>query len=163
MVEKARIYEKLRLGDDEDVSASIKDNLLVDFDRHFHEHRDQYEFDKEEEMVEYVDEFGRTRRAPESKELNSFLGEIRSQMTSNAPPNESSNTHFDDTAEVRTKGVGYYRFSRAEGERQRQIQELDGLRQETVDARTRNMIVKQRREQMKQERLRRIQERRNAS
>ncbi|KAI4226169.1 MAG: hypothetical protein L6R40_008308 [Gallowayella cf. fulva] len=44
------------------------------------------------------------------------------------PPGQ---THYDAGTEIRSKGVGFYRFSKEEGEREREMGELEGLRGET--------------------------------
>ncbi|KAH7077806.1 hypothetical protein BKA63DRAFT_272473 [Paraphoma chrysanthemicola] len=68
MEEKARLYDALKRGDVED----LDDKYGVDFDRKWAEKQEKGEVDvasssesdasEEEEVVEYVDEFGRTRK-----------------------------------------------------------------------------------------------------
>lgn len=67
MEEKARLYDALKRGDVED----IDDKYGVDFDRKWAEKQEKGEPDSassseseasEEELIEYVDEFGRTRK-----------------------------------------------------------------------------------------------------
>ena len=69
---KARVYEQLRRGEADDDS----EGALVDFDRKWAENGDSpdddddddddADADEDEEMVEYEDEFGRTRTGPRS-------------------------------------------------------------------------------------------------
>ena len=40
-------------------------------------------------------------------------------------------SHYDANSEIRSKGVGFYAFSREEGERKRELEELERQRQET--------------------------------
>lgn len=40
-------------------------------------------------------------------------------------------SHYDANSEIRSKGVGFYAFSREEGERRREMEELERQRQET--------------------------------
>ncbi|KAI4214349.1 MAG: hypothetical protein LQ351_003102 [Letrouitia transgressa] len=64
------------------------------------------------------------------------------------PPEE----HYDASKEVRGKGVGFYAFSKDEGERKREMEELEAMRQETEKGR-------QEREERKAKRVREVEER----
>lgn len=178
MEEKAKIYEKLQAGLEgaEEVSAELRENLLVDFDRKFHEdrkagriHVSEKEVEVEEDLVEITDEFGRTRTIPRSEYLQQqeqsaqdLISTIRRQIVEDLQEQEEEeNVHYDDTIEVRTKGVGYYRLSRTEAERSRQLAELNCLRQETVEARTRSMILREKRQLAREARLQKVKERRD--
>jgi hypothetical protein len=110
--------------------------------------------ESDEEMVEYEDEFGRTRTAPLSEVPREFLpNRYREQLGAEgdvaqvlygpatsfpvydpsvhtkAPP---ASSHFDATLETRHRGAAFYRFSRTEHERNAQMAELASLRQETL-------------------------------
>ncbi|KAI4265272.1 MAG: hypothetical protein L6R38_009541 [Xanthoria sp. 2 TBL-2021] len=52
----------------------------------------------------------------------------RKRDRSLTPPQE---THYDASKEIRSKGVGFYQFSKDEGERAREMGELEGMRGET--------------------------------
>lgn len=52
----------------------------------------------------------------------------RKRDRSLTPPAE---THYDASKEIRSKGVGFYQFSKEEGERAREMEELEGRRGET--------------------------------
>lgn len=60
--------------------------------------------------------------------------------------------HYDERREVRTKGVGFYRFSRDEDERTTQMNELKRLRNETETRRSAHQSVKDRRKEMMEKR-----------
>jgi hypothetical protein len=166
------------------VSESFKDNLLVDFDRQFHENKEaifakakltangqtvQHGAQFEVEMVEAEDEFGRTVMVPKSeldaKEQADLLIEqakLESSLEQKGLVHHEDKelTHFNDTKEIRTTGVGFYRFSQSEGERRRQMDELCSLREDTVETRTKAMILAEQRRLMKENRLEKIRERR---
>ncbi|KAJ5584439.1 uncharacterized protein N7459_004239 [Penicillium hispanicum] len=52
-------------------------------------------------------------------------------------PTPPENVHYDADAEVRNRGTGFYAFSRDEGERKRQMEELSKAREETQRQRER--------------------------
>ncbi|KAI4871091.1 hypothetical protein F4820DRAFT_4916 [Hypoxylon rubiginosum] len=185
MEEKARLYAAMKRGD---YIAKDGDTApLVDFDRKWAEKHPEDDPDRannsssgtdnesdeeeqEEEIVEFKDEFGRTRRATRAEMLRiqrrsqrSALGaaELESmaakptraperllfgdviQSSAFAPedatinrmadlaarrdkePTPPPDAHFDGAAEIRTKGVGFYQFSRGDEERRRR--EMEGL------------------------------------
>ncbi|KAL9612640.1 MAG: hypothetical protein Q9167_002767 [Letrouitia subvulpina] len=64
------------------------------------------------------------------------------------PPEE----HYDASKEIRGKGVGFYAFSKDEGERKREMEELEAMREETEKGR-------QEREERKAKRAREVEER----
>ena len=68
------------------------------------------------------------------------------------PPEE---THYDASKEIRTKGVGFFQFSRDENQRKREMEDLDREREETERGR-------REREERKQQRIRKVEERRKA-
>lgn len=104
-------------------------------------------------LVEYVDEFGRTRRVSAleyetiKKEQGLFQNRSSHEPFFNNQGSDGSNNytcdsaegdsflerpkdvHFDPTWEVRSYGVGHYKFSRDEAERERQMAELKDLDQ----------------------------------
>ena len=55
--------------------------------------------------------------------------------------------HYDADGEVRTKGVGFYRFSKDEGDRKREFQELDEERRRTERERERMAEKKRKRKE----------------
>jgi len=181
---KTEIYERLQQCCDEDVDAVMKDNLLVDFDRQFHEQQKQKKSSIQETtktityepMVEFEDEFGRTRRMPQreweqlqreqqEQEATDLIEQLRRESARDAEDKYDEEVlpqRYDDSLEVaRGKGVGFYRFSRAEEERQQQMDALQDLRQSTVDQRTKHMIASEQKEREKEARLKRIAERRS--
>lgn len=176
--EKSKIYDKLRIGDDEDVSPLIKDNLLVDFDRKDWDEelktfvnkdpvRPANIFNPPSEHVEFIDEFGRCRMVSiqEHEQLMSVKKKMADELIESLKPKietveETGPSHFDDTKEVRTLGVGFYRLSQNEEERKAQLEKLSALRQETVESRTKSMILKEQRKIMQEARLQKVQERR---
>ncbi|KAL8657701.1 MAG: hypothetical protein Q9226_001653 [Calogaya cf. arnoldii] len=73
----------------------------------------------------------------------------RKRDRSLTPPEE---THYDASKEIRSKGVGFYSFSKDEDSRRREMGELDSLRGETER-------VKREQEERKEKRKREIEER----
>ncbi|KAI1337048.1 hypothetical protein F5Y15DRAFT_168432 [Xylariaceae sp. FL0016] len=217
MEEKARLYAAMKRGDY--VAKEGEGAPLVDFDRMWAEKHpgdeegqgqgqgrhsssgsdnesDDDDHGHGDEVVEYKDEFGRTRtgtRAEVSRqqrrEARMRLGaaelaqmsarpapekviygdaiqaaafdpreEARDRMEALAAkrdrsPTPPEDTHFDGNAEIRTKGVGFYQFSRDNGERAR---EMEGLAEE----RRRTERAREEREKEKERRKREIEERR---
>lgn len=56
--------------------------------------------------------------------------------------------HYEADREIRTKGVGFYSFSKDEQERQEQLQKLNQIRTETVNARNSASTASEKRKQM---------------
>ncbi|KAI9151895.1 hypothetical protein HJFPF1_09108 [Paramyrothecium foliicola] len=218
MENKARLYAAMKRGD-----YVPKDNEaapLVDFDRKWaettegkddgvssssSESEDEDGANGANEMVEYVDEFGRTRhvtRAEKDKlerrtrrgllgaeELermsarpsapgNLIYGDTVQAMAFNpedadkmeelarkrdrsaTPPDQ---THYDADWEIRTKGVAFYKFSKDEETRDREMRELEEERQRTEQQRkeredqreARRKEIEQRRQDMAARRAKR--------
>jgi hypothetical protein len=64
----------------------------------------------------------------------------RTELDTGAGP-----VHYDETKEIRTKGVGFYRFSKDEEERQEQMRALKQLRLETESKRATRQTIKEKR------------------
>jgi hypothetical protein len=112
MEEKARLYAAMKRGDIED----LDDKYAVDFDRKWVESQEAGEGevtssgeddepDSDEEPVEYIDEFGRTRMATraqiareERKRKNAALADEPDRFT--ARPKMPENVIFGDTIQV---------------------------------------------------------------
>lgn len=56
--------------------------------------------------------------------------------------------HYEADREIRTKGVGFYSFSKDEQERQEQLQKLNQIRTETEAARSSTSSASEKRKQM---------------
>ncbi|KAI1380343.1 hypothetical protein F4677DRAFT_406507 [Hypoxylon crocopeplum] len=215
MEEKARLYAAMKRGDY--IAKDGETAPLVDFDRKWAEKHtedgdenkngfsssgsdnDSDEDDRAgQEMIEFKDEFGRTRRATraeverlERRRHRSALGaaelEVMAAKPIKAPerliygdviqsaafnpeddtlskmedlaarrdkdPTPPPDTHFDGGAEIRTKGVGFYQFSRDEGSRKSEMDALDRERDNTER-------VRREREEAREKRRREIEERR---
>ncbi|XDG05766.1 hypothetical protein ABKA04_005381 [Annulohypoxylon sp. FPYF3050] len=219
MEEKARLYAAMKRGDY--IAKEGETAPLVDFDRKWAEKHPEDDPDKadysssgtddsdddsddvaavggKEELIEYKDEFGRTRRAtraeiqrlqrrrarielgtreleamsakPLSAPQNLIYGDVI-QAAAFAPeeatyakmedlaakrdkePTPPPDTHFDGAAEIRTKGVGFYQFSKDEADRRR---EMEGLERERGNTER----VRKEREEAREKRRREIEERR---
>ncbi|CAI2184757.1 5149_t:CDS:2 [Funneliformis geosporum] len=172
MERKAKLYDHLRktgISDDR-----LAEEVLVDFDRKIWEQPsdDKSTENKgkgEDPWVEYVDEFGRTRLARKSQipkiespvtgptlpivedELISeetLLEQVRQRWEETAKAELKRGVgpiHYDETKEIRTKGVGFYRFSKDEEERQEQMTALKELRLETELKRATHQTIKEKR------------------
>lgn len=204
MEDKARLYSAMKRGDIDD-----DDNrALVDFDRKWAEKggadgelteqedsEDGSDSDGEVEMVDFEDEFGRTRRgtrleaAREAARRKRATGEASDaftarpvqpasliygdaiqaaafepdaitaeRMTELAAKRDRELTppeavHFDSREEIRTRGTGFFAFSRDEEERVRQMAALEKEREETERIRAeREEKVKKRREEIEERR-----------
>ncbi|KAI0120518.1 hypothetical protein F4776DRAFT_632958 [Hypoxylon sp. NC0597] len=217
MEEKARLYAAMKRGDY--IAKEGEAAPLVDFDRKWAEKHptddpnrysssgtDSSDDDNNDdgggggsqELVEYKDEFGRTRRIPRAEALRlerrrqrSALGaaelEGMAAKPTKAPerlifgdviqaaafnpeddtlhrmedlaarrdkePTPPPDTHFDGGAEIRTKGVGFYQFSREEERRKDEMEALARERENTER-------VRKEREEAREKRRREIEERR---
>ncbi|KAI1662148.1 hypothetical protein F4813DRAFT_343619 [Daldinia decipiens] len=215
MEEKARLYAAMKRGDY--IAKEGEAAPLVDFDRKWAERHpedadnnnndntysssgtdDSDADDADQEMVEFKDEFGRTRRATraeaaryERRQHRSALGaaelESMAAKPTKAPerlifgdviqsgafnpeddtrdkmqhlaakrdksPTPPPDTHFDGRAEIRTKGVGFYQFSRDAEARGAEMDALERERENTAR-------VRHEREEHKDRRRREIEERR---
>ena len=110
MEEKARLYDALKRGDVED----LDDKYGVDFDRKWAEQQEkgeaehasssESEEDEEEELVEYTDEFGRTRKgtraeaAREERRKRTLAADEPDRFT--ARPSMPTNIIFGDTVQT---------------------------------------------------------------
>ncbi|KAI5837267.1 hypothetical protein DFP73DRAFT_581173 [Morchella snyderi] len=209
--EKSRLYAAMKRGDfgDEDGEA------LVDFDRKWAEEEgDESDEEKEEEeegegeddddVIEYEDEFGRTRKgkrgaverekrrvaaakraAEEAAAMNAvpeglivgntiqtaafttatFSTVPSSAMLAGAMPKEEEEgkkVHYDASKEVRTKGVGFYQFSKDEGERMAEMEELQRERLRTAEERKKVEEKKKKRKEAVEKKREEVKRRRRA-
>ncbi|KAI0441865.1 hypothetical protein F4803DRAFT_399683 [Xylaria telfairii] len=221
MEEKARLYAAMKRGDY--VAKENEAAPLVDFDRkwaerHPEEADERYSSSGDDdessddnnnndgqELVEYQDEFGRTRvgtraevqrqerraqraalgaaeledmaAVPTARPRNLIFGDAI-QTGAFAPedatldamaalaakrdrtPTPPPDTHFDGNAEIRTKGTGFYQFSRDEGARAKEMESLAAEREATERARRARETEKDRRRKEIEERRRKIGKRR---
>jgi hypothetical protein len=211
MEEKARLYSAMKRGDY--VPSSKEPEALIDFDRKWAENEARggagnsldtssddgadSEDDVQEEMVQYEDEYGRTRRGTkveaekmERKKRNKLLGAeelermsarpkmpsqliygdtvqslafnpdepIATAMDSLASKRDKSATpppeqHYEADKEIRSKGVGFYSFSKDEALRKKEMEALERERLETER-------VRKEKEERKERRKKEIEERR---
>ncbi|KZF22092.1 hypothetical protein L228DRAFT_283278 [Xylona heveae TC161] len=218
MEEKARLYAAMKRGDyvPSGGDDSRDERGLVDFDRKWAEStargegqnydtssgEDDDEPASDEELVEFEDEFGRTKRgtkaeaareqrrrrddaadepdrlsARPSEPGNLIYGDTiqaaafnpdepiatrmedlaRNRDKSPTPPEE---VHYDASKEVRTKGVGFYGFSKDQQGRKKEMESLEKERQETEKGRREKDERKERRKAEIEERRRKIREQR---
>ncbi|KAI9843131.1 MAG: hypothetical protein M1837_006584 [Sclerophora amabilis] len=223
MEEKARLYAAMKRGDYVPPAGDEKRNLegmgLVDFDRKWAENEgrgdgneldtssdddrdDDDEAGGDQELVEYVDEFGRQRqgtKAEAAKEerrrrvmatdetdrlsarpaepTNLIYGDTvqaaafnpdepitakmddlaRKRDRSMTPPDE---VHYDANGEVRSKGVGFYSFSKDKQSRQREMEDLEKERMETERGRKEKAERAEKRKREMEERRQKIREKR---
>jgi hypothetical protein len=200
---KAKIYNRLKRGE-----HTEDDDGLIDFDRKWAEKQAKGEVDSssdsqgdddEGEMVDFEDEYGRTKRGTKAeaermdrRKRNQLLGaeeldrmSARPAMPSKliygdtvqvmafnpdepiaAKMNELANKrdrsltppdmkHYEADKEIRTKGVGFYSFSKDESLRGQEMEALEHERLETEK-------VRREREEKKEKRKKEIEERRKA-
>ncbi|XP_078698202.1 coiled-coil domain-containing protein 174-like isoform X2 [Branchiostoma floridae x Branchiostoma belcheri] len=143
--------------------------------------------DPEEEWVDYVDSLGRSRRCmkkdlPALQDMDRKLGPNNSQgskdlMSADMIREEQRQkweqeeqealsrpvgpVHYQQVRhnEVRDLGVGYYAFSKEETERQKQMETLSMLREETQDQRLKREKLKEKRKAALQARLAKVKQR----
>ncbi|KAG2178379.1 hypothetical protein INT44_001531 [Umbelopsis vinacea] len=159
---KAKIYEEMRkrrrYNDSDD-----DDNQLIDFEsRPFSDSEgDEEKSDGDDPWVDYEDEFGRSRtvrqsqlprpRSPSPQLTSEPAYPVFSTSDYEARKREGSEEketqRYDAEREIRTKGVGFYTFSKDEEERKAQMEELKRLREQTETARSHTMSVSARRKQ----------------
>ena len=212
MEEKARLYAAMKRGDYVAPKRGVNDEesgALIDFDRKWAEDEatgkeanydttsDDGGDSEEEELVEYTDDFGRTRRGTRAEaareirrrrvaanaeheleemsarpampsgvifgdavqsaafnpdaQASAAMADIAAKRDRSATPPEEA--HYDATKEVRSKGVGFYQFSRDKEGREKEMRELEKERQETVQ-------MEQEREERKQKKTKELEERR---
>ncbi|KAH0604285.1 uncharacterized protein H6S33_006662 [Morchella sextelata] len=206
--EKSRLYAAMKRGDFADEGGEG----LVDFDRKWAEHPSDEsdeegeeeaggDDDDDDEIIEYEDEFGRTRKgkrgvverekrrvaaakraAEEAAAMNAvpeglivgntiqtaafttatFSAVPSSAMLAGAMPKEEEETklHYDATKEVRTKGVGFYQFSRDEKGRMAEMEELERLRLRTTEERKKVEEKKKKRKEAVEKKREEVQRRR---
>jgi hypothetical protein len=213
MEQKARLYAKMKKGDY--VPGGNEPEGLVDFDQKWAEKVSQgrkedssssdiESDDGQGEIVNYEDEYGRTKRGTraeaermERRKRNKILGaeeldrmSARPAMPSNliygdtvqslafnpdepiaakmeeiARKRDRSLTppemkHYEADKEIRSKGVGFYSFSKDEGLRGSEMEALEKERVETEKARREREEKKEKRRQEIEERRRAIGEKR---
>lgn len=133
----------------------------------------------EEEWVEYTDSLGRQRVClrkdlPALREMDESVGATIPTIPTPAFPldpqgkapvaavkKDTDPMHYQDVSkdEIRVMGAGYYAFSSDEGARAEQLNALNKLRTQTVEQRQRAEKLKQRRDTAKEDRLRKIKQR----
>ncbi|CCF52637.1 hypothetical protein NDA11_006484 [Ustilago hordei] len=177
---KARIYDQLSAGKYAGISTEALKEASIDWDRKLADPQPQHYRspsppnsqtlagcrEEEDPEIEYVDEFGRTRKSRLSevprdllpaeyggdKEEEEEEGDIaiygpatsfpvydpgvhRRHREEKKREREKEGVHFDADFEKRHYGAAFYRFSKHEGERQRQMADLGRLRDETRERR----------------------------
>jgi hypothetical protein len=187
---KARLYDALQSGDVDIQNISTeaqREAILVDFDKKGWDEKKQeyvgivdnskpedpfeflaklYNVPKPETLIEYIDEFGRTRLIrPEEKSRRDAEQEETRQLLLNFDQGEQTDvlaqpTHYEADREIRNKGVGFFLFSKDEQERQRQMKALGELRNNTVEQRKKALISQEQRRLRAQSRMALIQARR---
>ncbi|KAG5437697.1 hypothetical protein PCANB_000734 [Pneumocystis canis] len=151
---KAIQYEMMRRGaHDMNIKGPAAENLLVDFDKKWAEQEHETSSSSESEIdeennpwVEYIDEFGRTRMVrkvnlpanvmleqktvPENIIYGDFIQPFNpdeEQIRKILEEPEEFETFYDSKKEIRTKGVGFYQFSK---DMQKRKEEREALQAE---------------------------------
>ncbi|KAI0661476.1 hypothetical protein C8Q70DRAFT_1051816 [Cubamyces menziesii] len=177
---KAKVYDKLRKGKSGGLDDKQYGELLVDFeqkgiDPYFSSDSDDVDEsltvpvppdgEEDDPIMEYLDEYGRTRTARRSEiprdrlpqagkeEEEDFDPYVIHNPVDHFPVYEQSEEraeeikrrlaeeskpptiHYDASREVRAKGAGFYQFSADEETRRKQMEELRKAREETQKTR----------------------------
>lgn len=116
----------------------------------------------EEELVEYIDDFGRARkiRASERAQFDAEKEETARLLNGLFIDQGLEPKHYDPNWEVRDKGIGFFSFSRDIRDRQKQLQALRDLRQRTVESRARAAIAREEQRIRREGRIAKAHERR---
>lgn len=181
LAKKAKLYDQLDKGH-KFLNTDDNEDLLVNFnDRHRRKTDLEDDSDEEEEMVEYEDEFGRTRWIPkkdlpkkddksqknpysayeqDSKELQSEdmrMENERREWENNAQSSKQT-VYYQDVIhkEIRDHGAAFFAFSSDDQTRAEQMEVFKKLRQETQDKRQLAQKIKEKREQQMNTRLAKI-------
>ncbi|KAK9485214.1 hypothetical protein V1527DRAFT_144695 [Lipomyces starkeyi] len=162
---KARQYEAIKKGRTDGLNL-VESALDVDIMPH-----EVSEYDSEEqddgELVEYTDEFGRSRmvskyllakllsetdakaHTPQNLiygdviQYNAFRGDEEAMRAIlERDDTQDLMVHYDASKEIRTKGVGFYNFSKDENERNREMEGLKNMREETKRMLTKSREVR---------------------
>ncbi|KAK9240009.1 hypothetical protein V1525DRAFT_424201 [Lipomyces kononenkoae] len=162
---KARQYEAIKKG--RTAGLKLKDSALdVDLIQPDISEDDSDEQDGDE-LVEYTDEFGRSRMVPkyllakllsdtDAKsqapqnliygdviQYNAFRGDEEAMRAIlERDDTEDLMVHYDASKEIRTKGVGFYSFSKDENVRNREMDALKKMRDETKSMLTKSREVR---------------------
>ena len=178
---KARLYDQMKDGQHSDQ----RDRFLVQFKAN-EENEDE---DEDEDWVEYQDTLGRSRMARKSElqDLQKNDAELQAHRERQQDQEEQAllsedmrrellrqkwereeeenlnkrSVHYQDLRfdEARTHGAGFYAFSRDEGQRAEEKDQLDQRHQETEKARDEAKKAKKKRKKEMQKRLKRVRER----
>ncbi|ORY61210.1 uncharacterized protein BCR38DRAFT_439584 [Pseudomassariella vexata] len=214
MEEKARLYAAMKRGDY--IAKEGETAPLVDFDKkwveshpddtnqHSSSGTDDSEDEGSTEIIEFKDEFGRTRRGtradlarqermaqrralgaeelerlsarPKAPEKLIYGDEIQTHAFNpedetwdkmeqlaakrDRTPTPPPDLHYDGNHEIRTKGVGFYHFSKEKEARDAEMVALDKERDNTERIRREREMEKERRRKEIEERRRKIGEKR---
>lgn len=138
---KARTYAQLSSGKYAGVSDAALLESSIDWTRKLHEDQSspppESTDNDADPMVEYMDEFGRTRvshlseiprhllpqQEEEEEEENVIYGPAQSFSVYNPTPRVAQKK-FDAAEELRYRGAAFYRFSTDQLQRERQVNEL---------------------------------------
>ncbi|KAK9376740.1 uncharacterized protein V1513DRAFT_437997 [Lipomyces chichibuensis] len=174
---KARQYGAIKKGQTDGLNL-VESALDVDLMPHEVSEYDSEEQD-EDELVEYTDEFGRSRmvskyliakllsetdakaHAPKNLiygdviQYNAFRGDEEAMRAIlERDDTQDLMVHYDASKEIRTKGVGFYNFSKDENERNREMEGLKNMREETKRMLTKSREVRKDWSERRQERKR---------
>ncbi|KAH6568260.1 hypothetical protein BASA50_008930 [Batrachochytrium salamandrivorans] len=166
---KAKLYDKMI----EDPVNEEDEEGLVDFLIKNVSEGDCIRVDKKPDSsskwVEVTDEFGRTRIVRQSEAESMGIGrfvkasgaedvaqghissssnmyhEQDSKEWEEATREEAANKHYDTSLERRTMGVGFYNLSQKQDVRQKQLDELKTLRNQTETIRDKSQLMKEKR------------------
>lgn len=72
---------------------------------------------------------------------------------------KSANLHFDSKREKRNLGVGFYQFDQDQDKRRQQFEDIEQLRNDTIDSRTKLAAQKEKRREKNEGRLEKLKDR----
>ncbi|KAJ1985206.1 hypothetical protein H4R34_000165 [Dimargaris verticillata] len=184
---KARLYDRMVRREGVDSNQHFNDDgMLVNFDQKYVDAMtarasssdSSGSSDEEDTLVEFIDEFGRSRTLPKSQVPREFLSpDDRSTPSSGSSPRSPASPtqrhaldavafvkgtgktadYYDPHRDARNLGVGHIHLSHNEQERQAQLAELTALRQDTKQRRVAYQTLVDQRHRLLTDRMQLIQ------
>ncbi|KAG9061613.1 hypothetical protein KI688_007193 [Linnemannia hyalina] len=158
---KAKMYEMLKRDGGEGIPDNLREELLVEFDdprrgrslggtcgRVWAIETSTTIRDPTTSTFQELSRLSRNQDAIDKEEwIKDATGEMTRGAARRRPGYSQANKvrHYDNTAERRARGVGFYAFSQDEEERARQMRELLEMRNQTETSRSKHRTLKDKR------------------
>ena len=153
---KSKIYNKMQNGEMEDFENIYGETkYLVDFQQNF------FDSDKNEENAAESDSEKSTFPSSIYEADEVYREKLREKWEKEQEEILEGAVHYEHVKfdEVRNLGTGYFAFSKNEEERQKQMEELRKLREDTKNVQAKKELLKKKRKAALQERLNKVKQR----